>query len=206
MQSNDNQEIDFSLLRQAKFEDVKVGDVLLTFHISGDIEVKYKNGDITLLEFDDGSADTWTVEDFDCYGFCFKPLCWIEGKPVYKGCVVWNVYGDPSSITVSEVKGSFVSGYCVEGYASTATVTSLSWTKPKKTRMIGDVECPMPEIKELNQGDKYYSVSFAIKDGVITYFWNNDELDIDLLEKGLIFLNREDTEKTAEAIFKLTRI
>lgn len=198
MQSNDNQEIDFSMLREAKFVDVKVGDVLLTSLSSGDVKVKYKNCDITLLEFDDDSADTWAVEEFNEYPFYFKPLCWIEGKPVYKGDILWKTSGDYAQVEIVSKFQIVLIEY--------NSLNRLSWTKPKKTRMIGDVECPMPETEEFNQRDKYYSISLAHQGGVIAYFWNNDELDIDLLEKGLVFLNREDAEKTAEAIFKLTRI
>jgi hypothetical protein len=68
--------------------------------------------------------------------------------------------------------------------------------------MIGDVECPMPETEELGEGDMYYSASFD----VVPYYWCNCDIDTNLLKKGLVFLNREDAEKTAEAIFKLTRI
>lgn len=201
MQSNDNQEIDFSMLREAKFVDVKVGDVLLTSLSSGDVKVKYKNCDITLLEFDDDSADTWAVEEFNEYPFYFKPLCWIEGKPVYKGDILWKTSGDYAQVEIVSKFQIVLIEY--------NSLNRLSWTKPKKTRMIGDIECPMPETKELQYDDEYYSlgsprapVAFCVNE----YIWEQNSCDLELLHKGLVFLNREDAEKTAEAIFKLTRI
>ena len=85
-----NEKHNCKLLRPVKFKDVQVGDVLVLKDSSpvSESSVAYKANKFVVLRFSDGSEGT-------CHGsrleidYGLAPLCWVEGKPVYPGDVLY---------------------------------------------------------------------------------------------------------------------
>ena len=85
-----NEKHNYKLLRPVKFKDVQVGDVLILKDGApvSKSSVAYKADKFVVLRLSDGSEGTCyrTRLEID-YGLA--PLCWVEGKPVYPGDVLY---------------------------------------------------------------------------------------------------------------------
>lgn len=85
-----NEKHDYSLLRPVKLKDLQVGDVLVLKDSSpvSKSSVAYKANKFVVLRFSDGTEGTCHVSRLEIdYGLA--PLCWVEGKPVYPGDVLY---------------------------------------------------------------------------------------------------------------------
>jgi len=127
----------YSLLREFNLEQAKAGDEILhllspSFTYTEVLQdVKFKGVTSNLQEA--------FVEDKQGEGYCYgtqrikmKPLTWIEGKPVYKGDVLYfKLYDD---CTVCEHKVYLLKDNCLFDESGTYFVEtkSLTWTKPKE--------------------------------------------------------------------------
>jgi len=80
-------------------------------------------------------------------------------------------------------------------------------TPPPKTRMIGDIECPIP-LTSLKGLDKIFMVDFSTVGGVFEWGESTFNYEQVLLPFGLGFAfdNKEDAKTTADAILKLTQL
>jgi hypothetical protein len=76
--------------------------------------------------------------------------------------------------------------------------------KPR-TIKIGNIEIPEPIREPLEDEDVYFTpmvdVFFNMTDSKI---WTNDERDLELLQRGMIHLNRKSAELHAKALIALT--
>lgn len=127
-------EKDYSLLRLFDLEKAKAGEALIdgdgdlcTFidgphHITEEIVARY-----------DGNAGFY-VADSDFYRMA--PLCWVEGKPVYKGDVLWHKEG------LRGVAGSFDGEQLLCDWdiwpgdkPCGARPGNLTWTPPAKPKV-----------------------------------------------------------------------
>lgn len=129
------QENDFSLLRPFDLEAAKRGEAICWY---------------------DGDKCTFVAEGDDEGGHCIRrenetlvlvrksalgmaPLAWVEGRPVYKGDVLWNTQGDRSAIYVVEFVDGWLRGTSSEPEVrhSQSTPNRLTWTPPKpKTKQV----------------------------------------------------------------------
>jgi len=86
------------------------------------------------LRFSSGNITLATA-----YSLYMKPLCWIEGHPVYKGDVLYSAHsGDPRTVkSIEDDRGVLIVRYEEEtGYVH---LEDCTWTKPepvKKTRTV----------------------------------------------------------------------
>jgi len=142
--------MDYNLLQPAVLKDLKEGDAILHADCEDEITVKYKGNLQVLLEYPKGPAQLLAVDSQ--HSFKLKPLCWVEGKPVYKGD---KLYWDPKIASALEVRGMIIDyalGVPVIVFTSGARFPpkSLSWTSPK----------PAPsfqvEGKDVFPGDEVY--------------------------------------------------
>ena len=127
-------EKDYSLLRPFDLDAAKAGAKLFC--------INSKNGE-TECTFIQKAGDELCIH-FEMYGFSIHdetdslrmaPLCWVEGKPVYPGDVLWQ--GCPGGdVFERTVKGlSNCGNYLVfEGFgawATDGTVSVLTWGNPR---------------------------------------------------------------------------
>lgn len=123
--------MDYNLLRPAVLKELKVGDAVLHADCEDEITVKYKGNLQVLFEYTKGPAQLLAFDSQ--HSFKLKPLCWVEGKPVYKGD---KLYWDPKIASALEVRGmitDYVLGVPVIVFTSGARfpLKSVSWTSPK---------------------------------------------------------------------------
>ena len=70
-----------------------------------------------------------------------------------------------------------------------------------KKLIINGVECTQPQRKPLERGEQYFianPTSDTMYSGVIT--WSDDSQDREWLERGIVYLNKEDAIKVATAL------
>jgi hypothetical protein len=128
----DMSEKDYSLLRPFNLEAAKAGEAIC---YDNAIRCKYIAGPDRVgsiaYEGYDGLLYTAT------YGFRMAPLAWCEGKPVYKGDVLYcpTVHKNYSKHVVSHVENDRI--YATDGLWITAG--HLTWTPPKgQARRLGE--------------------------------------------------------------------
>lgn len=137
-----NQDKDFSLLRPFDLEAAKRGE-LVCWHNDGtkaryvgkcgmddenDICVEY------LEDCFDVTAHTFVMHESDY--FRMSPLCWIEGKPVYKDDVLYNNIYPEFMYIVDYVQGDMVYTQDNETGSFREYTENLTWEKPKKIRNV----------------------------------------------------------------------
>ena len=136
-----NEKHNCKLLRPVKFKDVQVGDVLVLKDSSpvSESSVAYKANKFVVLRFSDGSEGT-------CHGsrleidFALAPLCWVEGKPVYRGDTLYRPGVEAgkalvaSHITGSGVKYLHFSNLTDANEYADNRRGYLTWTKPEQKR------------------------------------------------------------------------
>lgn len=138
-QHNQQNEIpkDYSLLRKFDLEAAKRGELMCNVQGEGKFKLKRytMNANDVVVEV--------TLEDSRwCEPRYLRmlPLCWIEGKPVYKGDVLWRKDKDNGEVTQVTVKAFVESEYTgiqflkFEENVDTRldfTWSTLHWEKPK---------------------------------------------------------------------------
>lgn len=103
-----NEKHDHKLLRPVKFKDLQVGDVLILKDSSPDAKssVTYKASKFVVLRSGDGSEGTCYVSRLEI-DFGLAPLCWVEGKPVYPGDVLYRPEVEGvKALVVSHITGT----------------------------------------------------------------------------------------------------
>lgn len=138
-----NEKHNCKLLRPVKFKDVQVGDELVLKDSSpvSKSSVTYKSKDFVVLRFSDGSEGTRHGSTLEIdYGLA--PLCWVEGKPVYRGDTLYRPeVEEGKALVASHITGS----ESVVKYLHFSNLTGaneyadnrrgyLTWTKPEQKR------------------------------------------------------------------------
>lgn len=138
-----NEKHNCKLLRPVKFKDVQVGDVLVLKDSSptSKSSVTYKSKDFVVLRFSDGSEGTRHGSRLEIdYGLA--PLCWVEGKPVYRGDTLYRPgVEEGKALVASEITRSesgveylhFSNAACANEYADNRR-GYLTWTEPEQKR------------------------------------------------------------------------
>lgn len=72
-----------------------------------------------------------------------------------------------------------------------------------ETRIINGFEVPAPEVQAPKYDSNYYAVSVNECELYTEYFWYGDIFDFRMLERGLVFLNKEDAIATAKAMLSI---
>lgn len=94
----------YSLLREFNLEQAKAGDeILFCTDYLPPLDVKFKGctSDSTMIFVEYGSANDITGKSYYTEELKMKPLCWIEGKPVYKGDVLYKTSPYTKAFTAS---------------------------------------------------------------------------------------------------------
>ncbi len=70
-----------------------------------------------------------------------------------------------------------------------------------KTLIINGIECPQPQREPLEPGEEYF-IANPINNAMYYggFFWDDSPDDIKWLERGLVYLNKEDAIKVATAL------
>lgn len=127
---------DYSLLRPFDIEAAKAGEKIC-YGEDGD----YKS--VTFIA-EAGPDGDHSIRDHNgncytepSYGLRMAPLCWVEGKPVYKGDVL---YSDKHGKGVIVDASNFNGGYAIEFERTKISIeatyfnSGLTWTTPKVKR------------------------------------------------------------------------
>lgn len=69
-----------------------------------------------------------------------------------------------------------------------------------ETRIINGFEVPVPETKALKDGSRYYAASIDNEYFYESYTWYGDSFDFRMLERGLVFLNKDNAIANAKAM------
>ena len=70
-----------------------------------------------------------------------------------------------------------------------------------KTLTVNNIECAQPQRKPLNPGEQYFIADSSSDDMYFGAFnWDDDPQERKWLERGLIYLNKEDAIKVATAL------
>lgn len=87
----ENEKRDYSLLRPATIEYIKAGGKICWAE-DGDIAETFftKDGKLVTCFSGETQAGIWSSSEVEMY-FKQVPLCWVEGKPVYKGDVLYGI-------------------------------------------------------------------------------------------------------------------
>jgi hypothetical protein len=189
-------------LRPAILRDLPVGAKVMTD--SGDQGVVLAHhADQVVFGWDDGY-----VNNFPYYGehhcIYLAPLCFIEGKPVYKGDVLYSKQGGINKRVISHaaVLDNPERFRLVTVCGLWEPPEKLSWAKSVTT--INGYEVPMPEREAPQCGKEYFFPSFQQDGGVYSYTWAGDVYDHRLLSAGMVHLTEEAAKKHAEALASFT--
>lgn len=125
---------DFSLLHPFDLEAAKRGEEICWYETGDKLEYIGTStspvaGCFRWLE----GVNKDTFETYPAGYIRMKPLCWVEGRPVYKGDVLWH--RRRGQIVASHMidDGEFL---CEEGVDSGDRVENLTWTPPKVKREV----------------------------------------------------------------------
>lgn len=168
------QDKDLSLLRPFDLEKSKAGEVLC------DILDKYKyvfigyskTTDNVYIQVIDETEDT--IYECSARHLRMKPLCWLEGKPVYKGDELWHTNKDMKEYNY------IVKDYDTDGYIK-ATENSLgrfeylhklSWNKQQEDKK--EIPEVLHDLSKFKVGDKVKIVRGIPVGDYSDKGWNND--------------------------------
>ena len=195
-------------MRLANLPDLAVGTRVMTGSgYQGEVLVHHANQ--VIFGWDSGVVNTFTYDEQHCV--YLAPLCFVEGRPVYKGDVLYRTeelidYPGTKEVVAKELdpSGKYLIFECGADTALNGTMSKLSWTKPVTTININGHEVPLPE-RAPQVGTKYFSPSFQLAGGVWSYTWAGDVFDDRLLSAGMVHLTEDAARKHAEALASFTR-
>lgn len=143
--------MNFNLLRPVVFTNLKVNEVLKAY--SGlDPVVAYKGPNFAVLRFKDGSEGCYKIFQLETI-YKILPLCWVEGKPVYPGDVLY--YKDNPAWKYNEegVIATLVGGNnIIFKDNQVLPIDTATWIKPEPKRI------PSFQVEDVNvfPGDTVY--------------------------------------------------
>lgn len=79
-------------------------------------------------------ADSCGIQISDIENNCYymKPLAWVEGKPVYKGDVLYSTHSSNYKYIVSKGNEHYIHSESNETKANCESTSHLTWNKPKQ--------------------------------------------------------------------------
>lgn len=128
---------DYYLLRKFDLEAAKNGEEICHKSVSSNLKfvdgVDSNNQCVLLYE----ETNTYVVSSAD--NLRMKPLAWVEGKPVYKGDVLYVTDGlhkgksvvANGNLVYNQLLGSFLPIESNSSYENKANIKYLTWNKPK---------------------------------------------------------------------------
>lgn len=125
---------DYSLLRPFDLEAAKRGEPIMGIDLSWPLIFcgTTTNGQVIFVEYADKSGGDQKVDDIR-----MAPLAWVEGKPVYKGDVLYQYYTKDHKNRLVTISNIFTNGIdyltFIEGgnWAIDGNISKLTWNKPK---------------------------------------------------------------------------
>lgn len=131
-------EKDYSLLRPFDLEAARRLETICdnhafnTYEFLGSEEHEHRKTKVAIRSISPIKGHLYVADYADLR---MAPLAWVEGRPVYKGDVLWLTIGDKSSITAECFDNGMICGTCKEdGIGSDAEPIYLTWQKPKTKR------------------------------------------------------------------------
>ena len=191
-------------LRPAILRDMGVGThVVVGSGCQGKALVHH--ADQVVFGWANGVVNTFTYDEQHCV--YLTPLCFVNGRPVYKGDTLYRQSG--AHVTVRGLNTNGTTLLFEEGggwnLGDDGHISRLSWTKPMPTININGYEVPMPERGAPQEGTKYFFPAFQQEGEVCSYIWFGDAYDNRLLSAGMVHLTEERERKHAEALASFTR-
>ena len=190
-------------LRPANLSDLPVGAKVVAG--SGDQgAVLAHHANKVVFGWEHGQVNSFTYGEH--HRIYLAPLCWVEGKPVYKGDTLYSKHGRINERVISHaaVLDNPERFRLVTVCGLWAPPEKLSWAKSVTTININGYEVPMPEREAPRWGTEYFFPSFQQDGGVYSYTWVGDVYDYRLLSAGMVHLTEGAAKKHAEALASFT--
>ena len=172
-------------------------------------EVLAHHADKVVFGWEDGEVNIFEYTEH--HPIYLAPLCFVEGRPVYKGDVLYRTaelidYPVTTEVVAQELNpsGKYLIFECGADTALNGTMSKLSWTKPVITIDINGHVVRAPEREAPQKGTKYFFPSFHRESSVDSFIWDGDVSDNQLLSAGMVHLTEEAAEKHAEALLSFT--
>lgn len=129
----------------------------------------------------------------------------VEGKPVYKGDVLYGTWLGSQPIGY-KITGKNNKGWIMwRDGVLTDNPEKLTWTKPKAPPLnINGHVVPAPERKPLSNGTEYF-VPYLFDGKADNYEWAGDDVDNHFLNRGLVHLTEEAASAHAQALISFTK-
>ncbi len=202
-----NSAVNDGTLRPANLSDLPVGAKVVAGNGHQGVYqgvVLAHHADQVVFGWDDGYVNDRPYGEHHC--IYLAPLCFIEGKPVYKGDVLYSKHGRINERVIShaEVLDNPERFRLVTVCGLSEPPEKLSWAKSVPTININGYEVPMPEREAPQDGTEYFFPSFQQDGGVYSYTWAGDVYDHRLLSAGMVHLTEEAAKKHAEALASFT--
>jgi hypothetical protein len=191
-------------LRPANLSDLPVGvKVVAGSGYQG--EVLAHHADKVVFGWEHGQVNSFNYEE--PHQIYLAPLCFVEGRPVYKGDILYSKHGRINERVIShaEVLDNPERFRLVTVCGLWEPPENLSWTKPVTTININGHEVPMPEREAPEEGTGYFFPANQYQGGTGNYTWDNDVTDNRLLAAGMVHLTEGAARKHAEALASFTR-
>ena len=132
---------DYSLLRLFDLEAAKAGEIVQWYQDNSTLEYigpSTSLGEAGCFKWLSGEDTTGTYEGYKAEQLRMAPLAWVEGKPVYKGDVLYQYYAQDHKnrlVTISNIFTNGIGNYLTftEGgnWAMDGNTSKLTWNKPK---------------------------------------------------------------------------
>lgn len=128
---------DYNLLRPFDLEAARRGEKICDLKQQNISKLLFSHKNGVVLEWEDGEVLTYGFQDSQTgtENLFMAPLCWIEGRPVYKGDVLCTKSGYVTGHRVDEMLGDQLwmrsDDYKENGFI---IIKDATWTKPKQKR------------------------------------------------------------------------
>lgn len=136
MNTNQTQN-DLSLLREFNLEAAKAGDLLTDLSNSNeykmlDYVIRGSTGEVLSVDVQSTCKDAFVYEDTEVQFIRMKPLCLVEGKPVYKGDVLYGKNYSEYKYIASHFAVDLLYTTPNETDSCRELLKNLTWNKPKQ--------------------------------------------------------------------------
>lgn len=182
---------DYSLLRPFDLEAAKAGALLLLcLNDDGDGPLRYVGNStdgkrLTCLEWM-GGVNKGTFEIYHPSTIRMAPLCWVEGRPVYPGDVLYQdpYYGEVLKRTALDLSkcGRYLRFEESGSWAIDGHVSKLMWEEPSQSKQQEDEEAAAPTYSYSHDGETFHGTFASPEEAAAAYL--NDMPDEESVEVG----------------------